>query len=368
MFKLLAPLGIALAGLLFLQGCGSEGYADGATPPYRHQVITREIALQNSYRVEREFAGEIQAGQSSQLGFEFPGRVDALYVNIGNAVSKGELLARLDTRLLQSEGNELAAQRAELAAELDTTERNLARIKRLQAESLASERELDDLTGRTLVLEASLQRVDAALEANAIRLGNSELRAPFDAVIASRLVDSGTVIDAGTPVFRLVESGVREIRAGVPVTMATRLKVGDEVKMRNGQDLAIGEIAGISPEVDQATRSRSLRVHVHENWSPGDLAYLQIEVPVDLQGTWLPDSAVTEGARGTWVVYAAIDQGDAEALLESRSVVIHHVRGNELFVSGALENGDRIVVSGLHRLAPGQVVRPGLEEVLADAR
>jgi len=368
MFKLLAPLGIALAGLLLLQGCGSEGYADGATPPYRHQVTTREIALQDSYRVEREFAGEIQAGQSSQLGFEFPGRVDVLYVNIGNAVSKGDLLARLDTRLLQSEGNELAAQRAELAAELDTTERNLARIKRLQAENLASERELDDLTGRTLVLEASLQRVDAALEANLIRLGNSELRAPFDAVIASRLVDSGTVIDAGTPVIRLVESGVREIRAGVPVTMATRLKVGDEVKIRNGQDLAIGEIAGISPEVDQATRSRSLRVHVYENWSPGDLAYLQIGVPVDLQGAWLPDSAVTEGARGTWVVYAAIDQGDAEALLEARSVVIHHVRGNELFVSGALDNGDRIVVSGLHRLAPGQVVRSGLEEVLADAR
>ena len=368
MFKLLAPLGIALAGLLLLQGCGSEGYADGATPPYRHQVTTREIALQDSYRVEREFAGEIQAGQSSQLGFEFPGRVDVLYVNIGNAVSKGDLLARLDTRLLQSEGNELAAQRAELAAELDTTERNLARIKRLQAENLASERELDDLTGRTLVLEASLPRVDAALEANLIRLGNSELRAPFDAVIASRLVDSGTVIDAGTPVIRLVESGVREIRAGVPVTMATRLKVGDEVKIRNGQDLAIGEIAGISPEVDQATRSRSLRVHVYENWSPGDLAYLQIGVPVDLQGAWLPDSAVTEGARGTWVVYAAIDQGDAEALLESRSVVIHHVSGNELFVSGALDNGDRIVVSGLHRLAPGQVVRSGLEEVLADAR
>lgn len=367
MFKPLLVTGFALCSALLLQGCGDDSRADTAVAPYLHQVATREVSIQSSYQVEREFAGQIQAGQSSQIAFEFPGRVDAVYVNIGDPVSGGDLLARLDTRLLESARDELDGQQAELVAELDTARRNLERVTQLQSERLASERELDDLTGRTRVLEASLQRIEAELEANSIRLGNSELRAPFDAVIASRLIDSGTIVDPGVPIFRLVESGAREIRAGVPVSIASQLNVNDEILVRNGDQLATGQLLGLAPEVDQATRSRSLRVRVKENWSPGDLAYLRISVPITGQGTWVPDTAVTEGARGTWVVYAVQQPGEETSGLEARSVVIHHARGNELFVSGALENGDRVVTSGLQRLAPGQIIRAVPEQALADA-
>jgi RND family efflux transporter MFP subunit len=250
---------------------------------------------------------------------------------------------------------------------MDTARRNLKRVTQLQAESLASEREMDDLTGRTRVLEASLQRIEAELDANSIRLKKSELRAPFNAVVASRLIDSGTIVDPGTPIFRLVESGTREIRAGVPVAIASQLSIDDEILVRNGEQQTNGQLLGLAPEVDQATRSRSLRVRVKENWSPGDLAYLRISVPIAKQGTWLPDTAVTEGVRGTWVVYAVRNPGNEGSQLEARSVVIHHARGNELFVSGALENGDRVVTSGLQRLAPGQMIRALPEQVLADA-
>lgn len=367
MFKSTILSCLAAASILALQGCGVDSHADEASGPYLHQVETREIVLESAYQVAREFAGEIQAGQSSQVAFEFPGRVETLVVNIGDPVSAGDLLASLDTRLLQSERDELNAQRSEVEAELDTTRRNLERIQRLQSEHLASERELDDLTGRKQVLEASLQRIGAALEANTIRLEKAELRAPFDAVVASRLIDSGTVVDAGTPVFRLVQSGVREIRAGVPVGLAAQLGVDDEIPVRRGADQTTGTLLGLAPEVDQATRSRVLRVRVHENWQPGDLAYVQIDVPVQQAGAWVPDTAVTEGTRGTWVVYAARGEDDSTSVLEARSVVIHHVRENELYVSGALAGGDQVVASGLQRLAPGQVVRARAEQVLADA-
>jgi hypothetical protein len=106
---------------------------------------------------------------------------------------------------------------------------------------------------------------------------------------------------------------------------------------------------------------------VAEDWAPGTLAYVALGVPVDTAGAWLPDVAVTEGARGTWVVYAAVGQGDHEAVLESRSVIVHHARGNELFVSGALRDKDRVVATGLHRLAPGQRVLTGDPSGLAAA-
>ena len=367
-FKFAAAFLLAVSSVAALQGCGRESRADATASPYLHRVETAPVRLQPDYRIEREFAGEVQAGQSSRLGFELPGQLEALTVNVGDTVTAGDLMARLDTSLLESERAELTAQRAELQAELETTQRNLERIERLRTEQLASERERDELQGRTRVLQASLQRLDAALQANRTRFEKSELRAPFDAAIAGRLVDLGVVVDAGQPVFQLEQSGVREVRAGVPVALADTLGNGQSVRIRVGQNVTSGQVIGLNPVVDQATRSRTVRVRVTEDWAPGDLAYLQFEVPVATTGAWLPDSAVTEGARGTWVVYAAVDAGDARWRLETRSVVIHHARRNELFVSGALNDSDRVVSGGLHRLAPGQMVRVTEVPALAAAR
>ena len=365
----LSVLTLAVAGSsILLHGCSLEGRADNAAKPYLHQVETQSVRFQPSYHVAREFTGEIKAGQSGELGFEFPGQLESLYVDEGDSVVAGQLLAQLDTRLLEAERAELTAQRAELQAELETAQRNLARVEKLQSERLASERELDDLAGRARVLEASLQRVDAALQANSIRFEKSELRAPFDAGIARRLLDSGVVVNTGQAVFSLVEADVREVRAGVPAAIANRLKVGDAISVRADSVVAEGQLIALGLVVDQATRSRVVRVRVSGDLPPGGLAYLQIGVPVDQRGAWVPDSAVTEGVRGTWVVYAAEDVGDARANLESRSVTVHYARDNDLFVSGALDEGDRIVTSGLHRLAPGQLVRTGADRLIADAR
>jgi multidrug efflux pump subunit AcrA (membrane-fusion protein) len=331
--------------LLALGGCNWDTRAAVLDEPYLHLVKTQSVSMQPGYRVEREFAGEVEATQTSELGFEFPGRIEALLVDEGDSVRAGQLLARQDTSLLESERDELTARRAELQAELETAERNLARVERLQADNLVSE------------------------QANRVRLGKSELRAPFDAGIARRLADSGVVVDTGMPVVSLVQSGAREVRAGVPARIADDLAPGDEVLVRVGSQVASGQVAGLGPVVDPLTLSRAVRVRVQEDWPPGQVAYLQTAVPVDSRGAWLPDSAVTEGMRGTWVVYAAVDAGDHRAELEVRSVVIHHVRDNELYVSGALEDGDRVVAAGLHRLAPGQQVRfEDTTRMIADAR
>ncbi len=106
---------------------------------------------------------------------------------------------------------------------------------------------------------------------------------------------------------------------------------------------------------------------IEDDWAPGEIAYLIVGVDIEMSGAWLSDTAVTEGARGTWVVYAAVPQGDGRAMLESRSVVIHHAVAGRLYVSGALYDGDQVVVGGLHRYAPGQRVRPEPSPVIADA-
>jgi hypothetical protein len=68
------------------------------------------------------------------------------------------------------------------------------------------------------------------------------------------------------------------------------------------------------------------------------------------------------------MVYVAIPQGDETAVLETRSVTVHHSSEGRLFVSGALSDSDLLVIHGLHRLAPRQVVRIGDSSSFAQLR
>lgn len=351
-----------------LSACWDAGHADTGAGDYLHLAVTAPLRMQEGFQRRREFAGEVQAHQSSLLGFELPGQIAEILVNEGDPVTAGQLLASLDTRLLESARDELDARRQELASELQLAERNLARISTLRNDNLASEREQDELGSRVSVLRAGLERVQAELEANAIRLQQSELRAPFAARVASRELDSGVVVAAGTAVLRLVETARREVRAGLPVAIADGLARGDELRLRMGDQLATGPVLALGPTVDQATRSRAVRIGVDQDWSPGSLAYVVVNEPVSEPGAWVPATAVTEGLRGTWAVYVAVPQGDARYRIESRSVVIHHADAERLYVSGAVQDGDQVLQAGLHRYAPGQLIRIDTPARIADAR
>ncbi|MEJ2534742.1 MAG: HlyD family efflux transporter periplasmic adaptor subunit [Gammaproteobacteria bacterium] len=224
-----------------------------------------------------------------------------------------------------------------------------------------------ELESRVRVLEASLQRVSAARESNSVRLDQSVLRAPFDARIGSREVDSGVVVAAGQDVFRLVDSARREVRAGIPQDEAGRLRAGDSLPVRIGGTILQGTLITVGAEVDEATRSRSVRVSVEGVHAPGELAYLLLEETVEQRGAWIPDTAVTEGLRGTWVAYAVTPEGDGAFRVEPRAVTIRHARAGELFVTG-LEEGGRLIAGGLHRYAPGQSVRVTPARRLAGVR
>ncbi len=351
-----------------LAACDWNSEADSAVPAYLHAVTVQEARLQDSFSVEREFAGQVESSQNPTIAFELPGTLSELLVNEGDVVSTGQVLARLDSQLLDAERLELTARQNEIETELSLARRNLARIVKLEEEQLASERERDELSSRVKLLEASLQRNQANLDGNRIRLEKSQLRAPFDAVIQLRLADAGTVVTPGTPVFNLVETSRREVRAGLPAHLAKDLKVGEQLPIRAGDMQTRGELIAIGAVVDPATRSQVVRFAVNADWSPGELAYVTVAEPLRQTGAWLPDTAVTEGLRGSWVIYVAVPSGDLQAVLEKRSVTVHHASNGKIFVAGALSENDLVVSNGLHRVAPGQRVRISSASVVRNAR
>ncbi|MEM1411334.1 MAG: efflux RND transporter periplasmic adaptor subunit [Pseudomonadota bacterium] len=353
---------------LALTACDWTSHADSTLPAYRHKVAVVPVQFQSGYAIQREFAGEVVAPQSPSVAFELPGQLEALLVDEGDTVAAGDVLARLDLQLLEAEADELRARTEEISADLDLAKRNLSRIERLQSEQLASERERDELASQVRLLQASQARNDAALAANRIRQEKSVLRAPFAARVGTRLEDEGAVVAAGAPIFRLTQLERREVRAGVSQAVARGLKAGDTLPLRSGNQRASGTLVAIGVDVDQGTRSQVVRVAVDEAWAPGDLAYVAVEETVAVEGAWLPDTAVTGGLRGTWLVYVAVPSGDQAAVLETRTVTIEHADQGRLYVSGALSDGEFVVATGLHRVAPGQNVRAEDEAWLSHVR
>ncbi len=368
MHKQYLKLGFIVFTLSLMQACGRDPEANSDVPAYRHQAETVAVLMQDGYTVERRFAGRVQARQESTLGFELSGMVASLLVNEGDQVVRGQELARMDTQLLEAEQQQLHAQQVEIQSQLDLAQRNLQRIESLQRDQLASERDRDERASEVQRLQAMLAQNEAARVGNRIRQDKSILRAPYAARIGPRLVDAGTVVSAGSPVFRLLDAGQREVRAGLPVALADGLAPGVALKVQRENDISTGQLLAIGAEVDQGTRTRAVRIAIDRPWPPGELAYLLLDEFHAQSGAWLPETAVTEGLRGTWIVYVARGAGDATAVIETRTVTVHHSRPGELFVSGALQPGDQVIAGGLHRLAPGQQVRTRTREMLGHVR
>jgi hypothetical protein len=95
----------------------------------------------------------------------------------------------------------------------------------------------------------------------------------------------------------------------------------------------------------------------------GDIVTLTLESPVRQRGSWLPLGAMTEGERGLWSVYVAEPLAKPDRVLAAthrivrRTVDVVYQRSDRVFVKGALNPDQQVVVSGVQRIVPGQAVR-----------
>ena len=199
----LLAIAVALAATLVITLLLHARVSLGGTPEQRQPVrgAVSTFTLQDSYLRDVSFLGLVRAGRKSAVGFEVPGSIASLSVTEGSAVAAGDVLAQLDTAQLEVRRQAAAADLERVTAELE-----LARIKAQRQENLkntgaVSEEAFDETRLRARALEARLESVRAQLRGIDIDLEKSELRAPYDGVVAERLVNAGAVVNTGTPVL-----------------------------------------------------------------------------------------------------------------------------------------------------------------------
>ena len=382
-------------------------------------VETAAVTPVDSYQESRFYTGTIVPRRASELGFEYPGNIIRIAVNEGDVVNAGAPLAYLDSRELEATQNELQARRSQAVAKLEEMQagarletiaaakakvRDLKeqlefaslksqRRKSLYAEGAISREQLDENTSnqqatkarldeaqsqldellagtRTEQIEAqrsSIEQIDASLAKTAVQLEKRVLKAPFSAIISRKLVDEGTIVNPNQPVIRLVESKTLEARIGVPASISNRLTVGSQQNLQIGQKTYEATVTSFLPEVDPDTRTVTAVLTLSESIaevSPGQVARLKLNTEVNTSGFWLPSTALIQGGRGLWYCYALgkpakVGESDDEIFYVSRrDVEVLYTEGDRVLVRGTINAGDRIILSGTHRIVVGQLVDP----------
>lgn len=306
------------------------------------------------------YLGVIRAGSDSVVGFEVAGVLIGLTATEGMRVSPGDVLARLGTDRRQARLDAAAATFNRVAAERAQAEARAERIAQLVKDGSASEQDYDDARFSAQALTAAESTAAAQRQSAQLELEKSTLRAPYEAVVAERLVQTGAVVAPGTPVLRLVTATGREAHVGVPPNVARRLAVGTTYSLALQGEQVTAELRSIRDDLDPTTLTVGAVFDLPANTAVavGESAVLQIAETVDTAGGWLPISALLEAPRGLWDVLTITPDAAGKQRAQRESVEILYTRGNQVFVRGTLANGVAVVASGLQRISPGDLVEP----------
>ncbi|MEL6794546.1 MAG: efflux RND transporter periplasmic adaptor subunit, partial [Pseudomonadota bacterium] len=219
-------------------------------------VAVAPLRFEDGFESDRRFPGQIQAGQRTVMAFEDAGQVAEIMVDEGDSVAVGDPVARLDTRLLEAERARLVASRGAMEAQAELARRTSDRQEALRERGHASSQTLDDITLRLAEATARIAEIDAAIAAIDVRLDKAVLTAPFDADVAERMIDTGSMASPGAPVASLVEAGARRFRVGLSPEAAAALTSDRVYEARFAGRLYPVALSAVLPELDPATRTR----------------------------------------------------------------------------------------------------------------
>lgn len=384
-------------------------------------VTTLKATPVKSYQVMRTYTGEVAAIRTSQLGFERGGKLVNVFVKEGDRVKSGQPIAKLDVSNLQMQKLQLEAQKAQAQARLDEfiagprqqdiaasraavddikqqlqlQRTKLKRRKYLYGEGAIAREQLDEIafgensltarlrqaqsnldellagtrTEQIAAQRAAVKQLEASISDLQITIAKSTIKAPFASIVSSRQIDEGTVVNAGQAVVRLVENTSPEARIGMPATVVNKLQIGSPQTVEINNQTYSARVASILPVVNSNTRTQvvvlKLEASTISKINPGQTVRLKLTDTIPTEGFWLPNKALTQGLRGLWTSYVLVKPKTENPnlpkdafVLEQRSVEILHQESDRVLVRGTLQSGDRIVANGVHRLVPGQMVRP----------
>ena len=366
--KALMIVGIALLILLVAGGVTMLGKVshDRALAKETEQETVPTVAVVNpmSEKPDEDLVlpGSLQAYEESPIYARTSGYLVRWYKDIGSRVTKGELLAKIDTPEVDQELNQSRAARQQTAAQMELAKISAERWENLRKTDSVSAQEADQQVSGYKQSQANL----AAADANVRRLeqleGFKDVYAPFSGVLTKRNVDPGALINAGAGVagrelFDIARVDPLRVYTSVPQAYASYIKVGAKTTVTlqefPGQKF-IGTVARTAEAIDPATRTLLTEVDVPNKDGrllPGSFGEVHFAVGSGVNKVTIPVNTMLFRAEGPRV--AVVGPGNKVQL---RPINIGRDYGTTLEILGGVSPTDQIVVNPADSLEDGQQV------------
>ncbi len=323
----------------------------------RLPVSVSAVKLEQEYSTWHTYTGRAVAARSSRLAFEQAGTLTQILVDEGAKVRAGQLLARLDTDRLNAQKSELSAEREELAVNVALAGKNLTRARKTFAQGHVSAQRLDEMEANLMGLKARVKRLAASEQTLDIALEKSNVYAPYDGEIISRLLDEGAVVAAGTPVFHMRDAATLEAHVGVaPKDAKVIASGGDYILLNSQRKPVVGHFKAIVASIIGQTRTMKVVFTIDDDAVyDGEIIHVRTRKKEKATGAWLPIRAISADVRGLWRVYKVVGVGENQTVVYE-NIQLLHTESDRVYVTGSLADGDIIISGGINRLAPGQHV------------
>ncbi len=344
---------LAVAAALVLAGCQDK---TPTSPKPLLRVRAADVAI-TDYTPAISLTGVIAARIESQISFRTSGRMAERFVEVGDHVNPGTLLARLDPQEQQSDIRSAQAAVDSAQAQVTQTSTTFQRQQTLLNQGFTTRREYDQAEQAMRVAQSSLQSARTRLQNAKDALGYTELKAEKAGIITARSVETGQVVQAAQTVFTLAEDGDRDAVFNVDEALVAASSPNPQVIVTLLNDPRIkapGTVREVAPVIDPT--SGTIRVKVTIPNTPLEMTLGAIvagsTVLHGTQAVILPWQALFSD-RGKPAVWT-IDKG-TRAVTLTPVTVLNYNFGN-VAISKGLASGQQVVTAGAQLLRPGQIV------------
>jgi RND family efflux transporter MFP subunit len=289
----------------------------------------------------------------------------------GDAVRKGQVLAKVRPDEYQDQLTKAKANLAKAQASLDKSSADFRRATNLQATNSITGSDFDSAKQEYETSVAAVDGAKAQVNEAELNLGYTSLKAPMDGVLLQRNIEVGTLVGPGTVAFTLADLSSVKVVFGVPDVMLSSVALGRQIGITTASApdrVFTGTVTAVAPSANSLTRVSTVEVSVTNAdgaLRDGMVASLVVPPNVAKSAATAPvlvsvplDAVVraTPGDTGYAVMRVVADSGRDIARLTP--VTLGEVTGNAILVRTGLAAGDRVIVNGATIVQDGDVVRP----------
>ncbi|HEX3836089.1 MAG TPA: efflux RND transporter periplasmic adaptor subunit [Steroidobacteraceae bacterium] len=340
------------AALYFGTSGGSESTTtEGAIP-----LVSAAMPGVSPITTTVAFTGTINARYDMPIGTEGEtGRVAAIYVEAGDHVKAGQLLAQVDDSVLRPQVDRLAASLEEAKANSGLAAAEYGRAQGVEAAGALSKEDIEKRRAAAVTAAAEVKVAAAQLAEYQARLSHTQVRAPVDGVVLTRAAEVGQIVTpGGNAMFRLARGAEVEMRALVAEQDMSSLRVGQsaDVYLTGIDKPFAGKVRLLGAVIDPQTRLGEVRIQLPPDpqLRPGAFARGEVVVGKGARPV-LPQTAILSDEKGTFALVV-----NADNRVERRNVHVSDTNAQGLVIASGLSGNERVIMTAAGFLRVGERV------------